>query len=412
MTLTSLLIPVTKVTVGGSDEYPVTKVRTTHAMVGLDDTNTDSYEEITWELECLAEVAVPTSITALNEQLRGELAKRGLAVTLTELGSARVLPATGAGGSMIGYPRVEIADIPERSFAQYQVFTLRAVTQLPIVDGDGIWQHDRSTETTTNIDGTTVTSVSGSVRMAQGNDAAAWVQTNIIGPARTTAGGNGDAVVSKIKIGNDPAQCEYSYTVTPSTTGSADVTEASVEDRTTRDTAGRTTRTVSGYATGGNASSFATGQLLAETTNLKLIRKDGPSLPAIPNGRVSFSYQYVSGVVHADFPGVFITRLDESVGQSGGGRELIVSAYLQNDPTLRLNRKMPVALNESLTIEFLGSFASIDPSRLLDEEFQNGDPRISKRSQGIFNTYSRSIDYIYATAPDPLPNPRTMDGLS
>jgi len=412
VTLTSLLIPVSKVKVGTSDEYPVTKVRTSSKLVGLDDTNTDSYEEITWELECLAEVSVPTSITALNEQLRDQLAKRGLAVTLTELGSARVLPATGTGGSMIGYPRVEISDIPERSFAQYQVFTMRAMTQLPIVDGDGIWQHTRSTETTTSIDGTTITSVSGAVRMAQGNDAAAWVQTNIIGPVRTTAGTNGDAVVSKVKIGNDPAQCEYSYTITPSTTGSVDVTEASVEDRTARDTAGRTVRTVSGYATGGNASTFATGQLLTETANLKLIRKDGPSLPAIPNGRVSFSYQYVSGVTHVDFPGVFITRLDESISQSGGGRELIASAYLQNDPTLRLNRKMPVALNESLTIEFLGSFASINPSRLLDADFQNGQPRITKRSQGIFNTYTRSIDYIYATEPDPLPNPRTMDGLA
>ena len=412
MTLTQDLILVSKVTVGGSDEYPVTKIRTSSKLVGLDDSNTDSYEERTWELECLAEVSVPTSITQLNEQLRSELAKRGLAVTLTELGSARVLPATGAGGSMVGYPIVEISDIPERSMGIYQVFTMRAIARVPITDGDGIYEHSRKTETTTGIDGTVSTSVSGVVRMDQGNDAKAWVQTNIIGPVRTTAGTNGDAVVSKTIVNNDTAQCEYSYTVTPSTTGSQDVTEAVVEDRTARDTAGRTLRTVTGYATGANASSFATSQLLTPTANLRLIRQDGPSLPAIPNGRVSFTYQYVSGVTHAAFPNVFVTQLEEGIEQAGGGRELIATPYLQTDPTLRLNRQLPVVLREDISVEFIGSFDDIDPSTLLDSEFQNGAARIKKRSKGLFNLYSRSIDYIYATAPDPLPHPRTMDGLA
>lgn len=412
MTRTALLTPISKIKVGSSDEYPVTKVTTTHRMVGLDDTNTDSYEEITWQLECGAEVSAPTSITALNETLRSALAKRGELVTLTELGTARTLPASGAGGSMIGYPRVEITGIPEGSFGEHQMFTMRATTRIPIVDGNDIWEHSQTTETTTNIDGTQVTTVTGTLRMDQGNTASSYVQTNIIGPARTAAGLSGDGVVSKIKTGNDAAQCEYSYTITPSTTSTADVTQASVEDRTAKDATGRWVRTISGYAMGAGASTFASAQQVAESSNLKLIRTEGPSSPAVPDGRVNFNYQYASGVTHTDFPGIFITRMDETVDQSGGGREILASSYLQGDPELRLGTQLPVAVTESISIEFIGSFTGINPPVLLDEDNMVGTPRISKKSSGVFNTWSRSINYLYDTEPDPLPDPRSIDGIT
>jgi hypothetical protein len=412
MTLTSDLIPYSKVKVGTSAEYPVTQIRGTSKVIGLEDTDTNSYEEITWELECLAEIAEPTSITQLNQTLRSELAKRGLAVILTERGTARQLPASGAGGSMVSYPRVEIVDIPEKSRAQYQCFNLRATTRIPLADGNGIYEQSTTTEITTNTDGTAVTSVSGSLKMDQGNDAADYVQTNIITPARNAASTSGDGVVSRIKTGNNTAECEYSYTVSPSTTGQQDVTEASVEDRTVKDSSGRWIRTISGYAEGGNATAFANSQLVAQTTNLKLLSKDGPSTPSLPSGRVSFNYQYVSGVTHVDFPNIFITRLDESISQGGGGRDLIASSYLQSDPALHLGLKLPYNLTESLSIEFIGSFADVDPSTHLDSEFQVGGARISKASRGLFNTYSRTINYLYATEPDPLPDPRQLGELS
>jgi hypothetical protein len=190
------------------------------------------------------------------------------------------------------------------------------------------------------------------------------------------------------------------------------VTEASVEDRTVKDSSGRWIRTISGYAEGGNATAFANSQLVAQTTNLKLLSKDGPSTPSLPSGRVSFNYQYVSGVTHVDFPNIFITRLDESISQGGGGRDLIASSYLQSDPALHLGLKLPYNLTESLSIEFIGSFADVDPSTHLDSEFQVGGARISKASRGLFNTYSRTINYLYATEPDPLPDPRQLGELS
>ena len=142
-----------------------------------------------------------------------------------------------------------------------------------------------------------------------------------------------------------------------------------------------------------------------------LLRKDGPSLPSLPSGRVNFSYQYASGVTHNDFPGIFITRLEETVTTSGEGRELFANAYFQENAALHRGRKLPVSMTESLTIEFLGSFAEIDPSVLLDEEKQVGGRRISTGTRGVFNTYSRSISYIYDTEPDPLPTPRSLEGL-
>lgn len=412
MTVTDELIPVSKVKVGDSAEYPVTQLRSTSRMVGLDDSSVDSYEEISWDLECMAEITDPTSIRQLNETLRADLAKRGEAVTLTELGSASILPASGAGGSVIGYPHVEIIAIPGKSHAQYQYFTMRAITRIPIDQGNGVYQHSTNTEISTGIDGTITTSVSGSVMMVQGNDAVDWVTTNVLTPARNAASAAGDGIVTKTKIGNDPARCDYSYTVTPSTTGQQDVTVAAVEDRTAQDASGRWVRSISGYAEGANATAFANSQLISQSANLILIRKDGPSLPSLPSGRVSFSYQYVSGVTHPDFPGVFITRLEESVDLAGGGRELIANAYLQNNPALHLGRKLPFGVSESLTIEFLGSFSVVDPSVLLDPEFQIGGKRIRKGTRGVFKTYSRSISYIYDTEPDPLPNPRQLEGLT
>ena len=411
MTLSQDLLPISKIKVGDSDEYPVTQIRTASKLVGLDDSNTDSYEEISWELECMAEISEPTSIRQLNETLRAELAKRGETVTLTELGSASVLPASGAGGSMIGYPQVEITGIPAKSHAQYQYFNMRAVSRVPIDQGNGVYEHSVSTETTTSTDGTQSTSVSGSLKMVQGNDAAGWVMTNIITPARDAASTSGDGVVSKIKVGNDPAQCDYSYTVTPSATGQQDVTVASIEDRTAKDVSGRWVRTISGYAEGSNATSFANAQLVAQSANLVLLRKDGPSLPSLPSGRVNFSYQYASGVTHDDFPGIFITRLEENIVSSGEGRELLASAYFQNDPALHRGRKIPVSMSESLTLEFLGSFSGLDPDVLLDPEHQVGGVRITKGVRGAFKTFTRTINYLYDTEPDPIPTPRQLEGL-
>lgn len=411
MTITTDLKAISKVKVGTSADYAVVRISINTKRVGPETQTRESYEEIKWDLECLAEITLPTSITALNETLRSELAKIGLAVTLTELGTSRNLPASGAGGSMIGYPRTEITDIPDRSFAQFQAFSFSAISRIPFVDGEGIIEHTTQTDTSTSSTGIVETSVSGKLRMEQGNDATTYINTNIIGPARTAAETLGKGLLSRISVTDDTTAASYSYTVKSSETGVDGVTEANVEDRTTKDITGRRVRTISGYAKGANASTFATSQRVAEAANLKLLREDGPSLPSVPDGRVNFSYQYVAGVIDAAYPFVFTTRFTEQLNGGGGGSEILPSIWFGANPALRLGRKLPFTYTQSTEIEFIGDFANVTLNPVLAADNIIGTPRISKRSDGKLNTLRYEWTYIYSTTVA-LPDPRTVIGVS
>lgn len=409
---TDLLKPISKLTVGGSEEYPVTAIRVSTKRVGPATQTSASYEEIKWDLECLAEINNPTSITQLNETLRNDLVKIGDVVVLTELGTSRSLPASGAGGSMVGYPIVEISDIPNKSFAQYQAFNLSAITRIPFVDVDGIIEHTTETETSITANGDIETSVRGTIRMEQGNAADAWVTTNILTVARASADAAGNTFTQRIKVTDDTSVADYSYTIKPGSVATAGVYEASVDDRTVSDLSGRRVRTISGYATGPNASVFATSQRAGEQANLKIIREDGPSLPSVPDGRVNFSYQYVAGVTDGQFPNVFITRFQESLDQSGGGNEINSSAFLTEDPSVRLGRKLPVSYAQSTEIEFIGSFSAVNLTPLLESDNIVGKPRIRKRSDGKLKTISMSWVYLFPDVIDAVPDPRTVIGLA
>lgn len=412
MTTTSDLKLVSKIKVGTSAEYAVVSIRSSSKMVAAANQTRHSYQELRWDLECLAEIGSPTSITGLNETLKAELAKIGELVTLTEVGASRTLPAQGVGGSLTGFPTVEIVDIPAKSFAQYQAFTLTAMTRIPIVDGDGIVEHTTENETTTLSDGKVETSVRGEVRLADDQDAAAWVNTTLIGPARVTATAAGNALQSRVTVTDDSSHAKYSYSTKPGVSGEAGIIQASVEDRTVKDISGRRVRTVSGSATGVNAATFATAQRVAPAANLKIIREDGPSLPNVPDGRVSFNYQYVAGITVAVFPGIFVTRFKETIAQSGGGLQINASSYFGTDPTLRTGLKAPVVYNQRSEIEFIGDFDDhgIDP--LLSTDNLIGEPRETRTASGSLKTVTKDYTYLFPTAIDPFPTPRSVDGLA
>lgn len=412
MTITGDLKLVSKVKVGTSTEYAVTTVSTSSRVIGAANQTRESYEEIRWDLECLADASSPIDITAFNETLRSELVKIGQAVTLTELGTSRILPAQGIGGSLTGYPRVEISDIPDKSYGQYQAFNLTAITQVPIVDLDGIVEHTTETETVTNTDGTIETSVRGEIRLGDGVDASAWVNTNILAPTRAAADIAGNAVQSRVTVTDDVSHAKYSYSVKPSATGTPGVTDASVEDRTVKDVTGRRIRTISGFATGPNATVYATTQRVAEAANLKLLREDGPSLPSIPDGRVNFNYQYVAGVVSGAFPGIFITRFKETIRQVGGGNQINTSSFFTQDPALRLGIKLPVQYTQTSEIEFIGSFPSHGLSPLLAEDNISGLPRERRSGDGSLKTVSIEWNYIFDAPIDPFPTPTIINGLT
>ncbi|MGV6813833.1 MAG: hypothetical protein ACWA5W_02350 [Phycisphaerales bacterium] len=412
MTITSDLQTVSKVKVGSSATYAVIAIHASTSIIQPANQTRASYTEIRWELECLAEIAAPTSIATLNDTLAAELAKVGEAVTLTEHSTDRIMPAQGLNGSLTGYPQTTITDIPNKSFAQFQAFTLSAITRIPIADANGLIEHTTETETITNNDGSIETSVRGQVRLVDGTDASAWVTTNIISPVRTAADAAGNGVVSRISVTDDTAHAAYSYSVKPGAVGSASVTEANVEDRTVKDISGRRVRTISGYAKGSGAAAFAASQRIAEGANLKIIREDGPSLPAVPDGRVNFNYQYVAGVTDAAFPGIFITAFKETISKSGGGRSIDASSYFTGDPSLRLGLNLPVIYTQSTQIEFIGPIGSHGLGPILSTNNISGEPRERRSSDGQINTVAMDWRYVFDSPLNPMPSPRSINGLA
>jgi hypothetical protein len=413
MTITSDLQTVSKIKVGTSATYAVVAIRTTTSIIQPVNQTRASYQELRWDLECLAEIAAPTSIAALNETLAAELAKVGQAVTLTEHSTDRIMPAQGLGGSLTGYPQTAITDIPDKSFAQFQAFTLTAITRIPIADGSGIIEHTTETETITNRDGTIETSVRGEIRLEDGTDASAWVTTNILAPVRAGADAAGNGVVSRISVTDDTAHAKYSYGIKAGAVGSAGVTEASVEDRTVKEISGRRVRTISGYAKGTGASTFATSQRIAESGNLKLLREDGPSTPSIPDGRVNFNYQYVAGITDAGFPGIFITAFTETISKSGGGQSIDTASYFAGNPSLRRGVSLPYVYTQSTVIEFIGgSFDSHGLGPLLATDNMTGEPRERRSASGSLKTVAMDWTYVFDSPLDPKPNPRVINGLA
>ncbi|PCI10423.1 hypothetical protein COB72_03480 [bacterium] len=411
MTTTDDLKLVASIQVGPSATYAVVSVRASSSMTSPSNQTRSSYEEIRWDLECLAEIASPTSITQLNQTIKSDLAKIGQVVTLTELGTARVMPAQGVGGSLHGYPRVELTDIPDKSFGQFQAFNLTAITRVPIADGSGIVEHTTETETITNTDGTIETSVRGEIRLANGDDASAWINTNIFTPVRSAADAAGNGVITRVSITDDTSMAKYAYTVKPGVSGSPGVTQANVDDRTVADVTGRRVRTISGSATGTGASTFATAQRVAEDSNLKLLREDGPSLPSIPDGRVNFSYQYVAGVTNAAFPGIFITRFNETIDEAGGGAQINTASFFSQGPTLRTGVIAPTVYTQRTEIEFIGPFANHGLTPQLATDNISGRPRQSRKAQGELKTVVMSWAYIFPAPLASYPNPRTINGL-
>jgi hypothetical protein len=403
---------ISKIKIGDSAEYPVLRVMSEeYGRVGPSNQSRESYEEITWTLRCLAQASAPTTIRAFNQTLRTTLAKRGVDVVLTERGQATTLAAAG---SLPGYPRVEHTATPEMSFGPWQSFDLRITDRRPLPDNDDLVEHTYTRRTSTNAEGGVETRQSGQVRLANGEDAAAWVATEIFAGAASTASSGGLAFVKSIETNQDAAWCSYEYTISPVTNsgGIAGLTSASKEDRTSQDTEGRGRRVISGYATGPNAATWAAAQALGTIPiDTRLVRQEGPTPASLPDGRVSFRYEYAVGKVKSGFSGIYILDLVERIYPVSGGNEIEVAEYLGGDPVLRRGPERAYVYRQESSIRYLGGTLDTHGlTGLMSADNLAWPDRYVKRLEGPIREVSITREYVY-TSPQTVPSPRTLEVL-
>lgn len=413
MSLITELNAVSKVQVGASAEYPVVRIDRRVEVSAPEESGTPAQRHETWTLQCvaLATDALPANIAALFEQVQSELATRGQAVTLTELGGVRTMPAGGgATGSRRGYPRVEVRELPE-SFGPWLMFELSAETYVPLPDEiTSLVSHEYTREESEDDEGLVSIRQSGTYRTANNVDAKADLITNVIDAARATATAANHAFTVRYTTGLDQAVVSYEFTDSErSTSGSGGIEQAEVNDRLTRSNDGRHRRIVSGYAVGSSASTYASSQRPTPGSS-ELLVGDNVGQPSVPDGRVDFSYELLVGVTDAAFPGIVIFGFRETIGRVSGGRRALVSEFYDAAPIVRLGTEGAYFYAQSSSIEFKGDWEAHGLIPIMDADAIAADPIIRKES-GPFGLRRVQAEwlYVFTTRQLPDPNPTEID---
>jgi hypothetical protein len=395
--------------VGASAAYPVLSVQEDYRRVGPEDQARESYEEVTWALRCLTKIEEPTDIRTLIETLRTTLARRGVNVVLTERGTATTLTAAN---SLPGFPMVEHTATPEISYGGWQSFDLRVTDRRPLPDGSNIVEHTYTIRTTTTALGGIETRRSGRVRLANGQNAAAWVSTNVFADVATAAAAAGLAFVRSTEVNADAAVCVYEYTTSPITDsgGIANLTAASRDDRTSQEAQGNGLRVISGYAAGSGALAWANDQKLDPIPlGTVLVKQEGPTPASVPDGRRNFRYEYAVGTTLAGFSGIYILSLEEEITGPFGGRAINPSEYLSSAPRLRRGEERAYVYRQSSTIRFLGgTLASHGLTPLFSVDNQSGPDVFSQRRyEGPIRVVSIQREFVF-TSPQTIPDVRRL----
>lgn len=405
-----------QVGVGGdaSAQYPIASIACTESTTGPEGDDRTSYIRRRWTIRAWAQAANLNARQTLRQTLESTLARRGKLVTV-QLGSgARTLPAPGAGGSLLGYPAVEISDVVEDTFGTVLGFTLTAETMIPVVDGSGIVEHTFETEESIDSRGLTTLTVSGTIRLAPGEDAKAWAITNVLDPAESAAGTANRGFQRRTRVGLDASVCEYSYSSSDTGAGTNGVSKADVSDVTTRDSVGRRTRTISGSAEGSAATTFA-ASLEPVPGATELLTQKRISQPSTPDGRVTFSYELLSGVQPGGrFGTLVVFSHDESIDDTSEGRPIQVTPFLGADPVLSRGLQAPFVYEQSSSIEFTGGDFGDGESALtglMDDDNLARRPRVRTQiSRHGVRRLTITRRYIYATA-QTVPEPRELPAL-
>lgn len=415
MTLNADLIAISSVAVGGGTAYPVVRSRITTRYEGTEQQNDPAYRVETWELTCHAFAAAAGDVGTLSETIRTDLCQRGAAVVLTEWAGSRTLPAGGAAdGSLPGFPTVELADEPERCFGNVLTFTLRCEARIPQHDLAGLVEHGYERTEETDEDGDVRITQRGTYRVANGSDAKAAAQTAVIDPAQADATANDRNFTVRWTLGADAALARYEYQAWDKNFVAANVTEAQLTDRTTRTAEGRITRTISGYAIGSGAQAWIDAQApTPDATNI-LVRKE-TSPASVPDGRLNFLWEVLTGVTDAQFPNITIFGFRESIEEAENVDALTAATYLNRDPVLRYIERQPSLYTQRTRIDFLGSWAEgvAAVTQLFDDANLVTAPRrtLSAGPYGL-KTLDYTAVYMYETPVVLKPDPREIPAVS
>ncbi|GIK18626.1 MAG: hypothetical protein BroJett004_07900 [Planctomycetota bacterium] len=406
---------ISSVSVGASAEYAVIRFARTVRSQGPANQNALAYYEEVWDMTCMAFAATPQDIAALNEALRDALCRRGEAVTLTEMTGTRTLPAGGvADGCLPGFPVVDLVDDETRSFGTVQTFRLTATARRPL-PVEGFVEHEYEFSEEIDTEGRLRLRQSGTYRTANGVDARAEAQTNVIDLAAADAAAAGMTFRVRWTLTPDTAAARYEYEAAETgwTGIEPGVDRGEVVDRLTRTNEGRRVRVVSGFAEGSAAAAYAAAQKPAPDANNILIR-DEVSEPSVPDGRVQFTYELLTGVTDALFPNLRLFGFREEIGEAPGVPPILTATYFDAAPTLRYGEDQPSAYTQVTEVEFIGAWedALTGATGLMDEANLVIAPR-RRYSAGPFGLRRLRVErtYLYPE-PQTVPTPREIAALA
>jgi len=415
MTLVDRVIPFgwfdVGVTPNASAMYPIISVVETHETQGTDGDNTATTLRTTMTFESFTRAVGAETTNQVMDRLRAELTRRGAQVRVNEMnGAARVFKVGGAAaGALPGYPRVRLDTIPDGSIPPIQRFRVTVETIEPIEANLPFHTFDRTTAI--DAEGLTIITQRGSVRVDSVSDPVAWLTSNVITPAQSAAQALGRLFSSKYTLGADPSIVTYDYTdAAPGAVAfGPNVTNAQVTDETRTERVGRVTRTISGFAEGPGASSFAVAQ--DPTSPSVFVTRKSVSAPQTPTGRVSFRYESLAGSTLAIFPGLFVFDWSQRVEFVGGGKAVQSAAFDTTSPRLWLGAEEPYLYRESSQLIFRGAWTDASIPFALSQINLAGPSRESRESRGGgVNELRVDRSYIFSAA-QTLPAPTEVSAL-
>ncbi len=417
MSLLSKITARHKVAVGSSDEYGVVAMRATVEPQGPEGQNAIARDVVSLSLDCVALAATRADVPTLKSTIESQLNRRGEAVTVSVFGGAVWSLGAGgsAGGPELGSPACKITWDQQGSYGARLAFTLdvTAVVRRAGSDDGGyeVVSHARRTRTGVGAGGGVTTQVSGEVELANGESAKAYIEAQVLTPAKTAATSAGLAFTSEIDQPTDDAsKASYTYTSAPPGSGEFEFPGFEAVGQSTSTVqpgdGGARTLVVQGYATGPQATSYAESKEPSET-NQVLVETE-ISNPSEPEGRVNFRYKARLGTAGlTGFGASVLYSFTESIDMRPGGDPLIAVAYPSADPILYRGERGGWLVTQTTEIEFTGSWADAlaGASGLLDDDNLVVAPRPRRSTRNGLRRLAITREYLYATEPT-LPDPR------
>jgi hypothetical protein len=386
--------------VGMSAAYPLVDFRESTAFEAVgEQTASGTMLRRTWTMTGWTTAASESAKAALMGTLTGMLAKRGDDVVMTIFGQTRSMLAASA---QRGWPRTTVNLLPDNSGGVFQFFEVIAETVEPIASGGpgGVAEHSQTTDSAVSQGGRETSVTRGTVVLIPSASGTArdWVIANVLPALQTAASAANLGVTQRYSVGDDGKRCEYEIALaekTPASNGGGGITFAEVTDTSEVNDEGRTQRTVSGYAVGSNATTFAASQAPAGAG--EVIVRENVSEPRDPDGRVTFSYTALRGVDSLDFPGAPLLSVRESFALVASGAPVIEAPFVNSTPILYSAGTRAFRYRQTTDVESLGELAGA-PSLLASADFLAAEPVVTESRQGPIVRTSLTAEFV-STSP-------------